>query len=190
MHGCTSIIINSFHLFLIFSLYVYMHFVYYLNFCLSFLNKVFLLLLRSIISLIQHIPLSAYHLNSDTNYLVSQWPFTFDLLPCLPITLSHNYQQTLYVTTKNNAKVENRANIITWILILFIKFPTRSDLNNKKLGYRLYIYVSYYFEFWSSNTCFSYPKWELGDKVLRKRKMMMNTRDNINTLASVHSLML
>ena len=56
-----------------------------------------------------------------------------------------------------------------------------------KLGYRQYIYVGYYFEFSSSNTCISHPKWKI-TKILRKRNIMVNTRDNINTLVSrVHS---
>ena len=59
-------------------------------------------------------------------------------------------------------------------LILFIKFLIWYGLNNMKLGYRRYIYVGY----------LSTKSWE-------NEKIMVNTRDSINTLVSwVHSLML
>ena len=51
------------------------------------------------------------------------------------------------------------------------------------LGYKLgYIHVDYYSEFLSSNTFIS--KMRVIDKVLRKQKIMVNTRDSINTLVS------
>ena len=56
-----------------------------------------------------------------------------------------------------------------------------------KLGYTLdyklgYIYVDYDLEFLSGNTCIS--KVRVIDKVQRKQKIMVNTRDSIKTLVS------
>ena len=70
---CISIILNSFHLFLIFSRFVYILLWVFLNKVFFTTSKIYDLLILNLktTKYSQHIPLSAYHLNSDTNYW--QW---------------------------------------------------------------------------------------------------------------------
>ena len=54
-----------------------------------------------------------------------------------------------------------------------------------KLDYKLHIYMGYYFELSSSNTCISNKKWSYR-QVLRKPKIMINiNREKILQLESL-----
>ena len=69
-------------------------------------------------------------------------------------------------------------------MILSIEFLIRHSLNNMSLGYTLYIYVGNLLLILIKQDMYLSSKMRAMNKALRKRKIIVNKRGNVNILVS------